>query len=297
MAPLPPTDPTTWPDLHARPLSSWAPALAALARTWRLGGAWERLPGGEDSVVFASGGTAVKLVPPHLAADAARDVSVMPRLDLPVPSPRLEDVRHEDGWTLVRMTRLAGRPAADAWPRVPRVDRLRIVGVVGAVLRAFWRTPVCADDGDPVALLERLLARLPRHAEEGFADPAGFAARHLPQPLPTPALLHFDLNDGNVLLEERGGRWEVSGVLDFVASRAFHPPLDLVTPAVFFCRGDPALLRALLEGAALGDLPAEELAAWHLLHPFAELRRDLALAGRTSAASAEAALGSLWRRG
>lgn len=273
-------DSAAWPTLHAQPLSIWRPGLEQLGGAWGLGGAWERLPGGEDSVVFAQGATVVKLVPPFLAEDAERDVSVLRRLNLPVPTPRVEDVRHVEGWTAVRLTRLRGLPADRVWARIGRADRLRLLTEVGALLQAIWRTPVEAADGNPVALLTMLRVRARRHAEDGFRDPVGFVDRHLPDPLPAPALLHLDLNDGNLMLEERGGRWEVSGVLDFVAARAFYPPLDLVTPNVFFCRGDPVLLGALLEGAGASGLDPAELAAWHLLHPFSRLPRDLALAGR-----------------
>jgi hygromycin-B 7''-O-kinase len=286
-------DAEDWPALHAQPLRVWTPALSALGRAWGLDGEWVRLPGGEDSVVFAQGGTVVKLVPPFLAADAERDVSLLRRVDLPVPSPRVEDVRHEEGWTAVRMTRLAGAPADRVWLDVPHGDRVRILSVVGALLRAIWSTPVRDEDGDAATLLARLRIRARRHEADGFADVGAFLERNLPRPSPAPALIHFDLNDGNLMLDRRPGRWEVSGVLDFVASRAFHPPMDLVTPGLFFCRGDPSLLRALLEAAGAGDLEADELAAWHLLHPFSNLPRDLAMGGQAHPPSARS-LRALW---
>jgi aminoglycoside phosphotransferase (APT) family kinase protein len=286
-------DAADWPALHAQPLSIWRPAFEELGSVWGLGGGWERLPGGEDSVVFAQGGTVVKLVPPFLAEDAVRDVSVLRRLDLPVPTPRVEDVRNLEGWTAVRMARLGGWPADRVWARLERADRLRLLTAVGALLQAIWRTPLEAADGNPVALLTMLRVRARRHVEDGFRDPLDFVDRHLPDPLPAPALLHLDLNDGNLMLEERGGRWELSGVLDFVAARACYPPLDLVTPNVFFCRGDPALLGALLAGAGVSGLDPAELSAWHLLHPFSRLPRDLALAGRARTALEDDLL-ALW---
>jgi Ser/Thr protein kinase RdoA (MazF antagonist) len=149
-------------------------------------------------------------------------------------------------------------------------------------------------NGDPPGLHARLVAGAGRHAKVGFPDSGAFVRRHLPEVLPAPVLLHMDLNDGNLMLEQRAGRWEVAGVLDFVASCCYHAPFDLVTPGVFFCRGEPDLLRALLEGAGASDLGPAELAAWHLLHPFSELPRDLAMAGRGDAPPSEAALLSLW---
>ncbi len=260
-----------------------------------MGDAWERLAGGEDSVVFAQGGSVVKIVPPFLVADAEREVSVLPRLNLPVPSPRVEDVRREEGWTAVRMTRLPGVSADRVWREVGRADRVRILSAVGSVLRAIGRTPASDADGDASELLARLRARAGRHAARGFGDPAGFVAQSLPDPLPPPALIHFDLNDGNLLLERSGDRWQVSGVLDFVVARRFHAPMDVVTPALFLCRGDRGLLRTLIEHAGAGDLDDAQLAAWHVLHPFSDLPRDLAMAGRAGEPVTEASLRDLWR--
>lgn len=288
-------DPDAWPALHAQPPAVWAPALAALGRVWGLEGSWRRLTGGEDSVVFALGDAVVKLVPPFSRAEADREVSVLRRLSLSVPSPRVEDVRREDGWTAIRMTRLPGTPAAGVWAEVGREDRVRIVSAVGSLLRELRQIPTGDDDGDAAALLARHLARVRRHEGDGFRDPEGFVRRHLPDPVPAPVLIHFDLNDGNLMLERRGGRWDVSGVLDFVTCRASYAPVDLVTPAVFFCRGEAALLRALVDVAGLGHLEPCELAAWHLVHPFSQLPRDLATGGRAPEPSSEAALVAWWR--
>jgi hygromycin-B 7''-O-kinase len=289
-------DPDTWTALHAQPPAIWAPALESLGRAWNLGGAWERLTGGEDSVVFAQRDTVVKLVPPFSRADADQEVSALQRLALSVPTPRVEDVRHEEGWTAIRMTRLGGAPAERVWTEVGREDRARIVTVVGSVLREIGRIEICDGDGDASALLARLRSRVRRHEADGFPDPEGFVRRHLPDPPSAPVLIHFDLNDGNLMLERRGGRWEVSGVLDFVTCRAFYAPMDLVTPAVFLCRGDPVLLRALVDGAGLAHLDPRQLAAWYLVHPFSQLRRDLAMGRREPAPPSEAALVAWWSR-
>ena len=290
-------DAARWPEMHRVVMDIWAPALANLRTEWRLAeGEWERLPGGEDSVVFALGGTVVKLVPPFLAADAARDVSVLRRLELPVPSPRVEDVRTIEGWSAVRMTRLDGVCAARAWSGVARTDQIRIMASIGELLRAIWKTPTPDTNSEPLALVAGLRARAERHEIDGFAGIQEFLDGALPNPLPDLALVHLDLTTENLMLRERGGRWELSGVLDFVASRTCFPPLDLVAPGVFFCRGEPTLLRAMLHGAGQDALPADELVAWHLLHPFSQIHRDLALAGRRADGRPDLRLRELWQR-
>jgi Ser/Thr protein kinase RdoA (MazF antagonist) len=297
MGPLPDVSPAEWPALHAQQRGPWEGALVALGDAWGRNGRWERLAGGEDSAVFAHGDVVVKLVPPFSRPDAEREVSVLPRLALPVATPRLLDVRSIDGWTAVLLSRVPGVVAARVWDAVPRADRIGILRALGETLRAMWETPLREEDGDPTAFHTRLLSHAGRHEADGFAEAATYLGEHLPATLSAPALVHLDLNDANVLLEQRGDRWRVSGVLDFVASRAAYRPLDLVTPAVFFCRGDPVLLRALVDATGLAPLGARELAAWHVLHPFSSLPRDLAWAGLDTKPSLEAALEQLWSCG
>jgi aminoglycoside phosphotransferase (APT) family kinase protein len=194
------------------------------------------------------------------------------------------------------MRRLSGVPARRVWAQVPDLDRINILYTVGSILRAIGDTPISGADGDAHALLGHLRTLTGRHQADGFSDPEDFLKRNLPDPLPSPALIHFDLNDENVMLARRKPGWQVSGVLDFAASRAFYPPMDLVTPAVFLCRGDPSLLRALLDGAGESSLQANELTAWHLLHPFSNLPRDFAMAGLGVGRPAEICLSAFWRQ-
>jgi aminoglycoside phosphotransferase (APT) family kinase protein len=154
--------------------------------------------------------------------------------------------------------------------------------------------PLAAEDGDAAAELTKLRARALRHEAAGFPAVDAFLDRHLPA-TPRAAFVHFDLHTGNLMLGREGGELRVTGVLDFVASRAFYPAFDLVTPGVYFALGDPALLGAMSRTAGLGAVGPEELAAWHLLHPFSDLRRDLRMAGRAAAApDLERAVVDLW---
>ncbi len=284
--------PADWPAVHALPLEAWGGALAWAEVALGLPtGPWERLAGGEDSAVFARGASVLKLVPPIHAADAEREAAVLPRLRLPVPSPRLLGVARIEGWTALHLGRLPGTNAEPRWRALARADQLAVLRDLGGVLAALHATPLAPSDGNPAATMARLRARARRHEAEGFPEVEAFLDRHLP-PEPPVVLVHFDLHPGNLML---GADDRLAGVLDLVASRAFHPAMDLVTPGVFCARGDPERLGALLDAAGLPDLGPEELVAWHLLHPFSELRRDLAMAGR-AADDLPRALLELWRR-
>jgi aminoglycoside phosphotransferase (APT) family kinase protein len=49
----------------------------------------------------------------------------------------------------------------------------------------------------------------------------------------TPSLVHFDLWEGNLLLTERGGRLEISGIIDAERAMWADPIADLVSVALF----------------------------------------------------------------
>ena len=284
---LPAATAADWPAVHARPLEAWWPALVHVSDRLGLPEGWTRLPGGEDSAVFAVGEHVLKLVPPCNAHDAIRETNVLPRLDLGVPSPRLDAVLAIDGWTALHMSRLPGRPGNEVSGDLEEPARLALMGELGSLLARIRRVPLTPEDGDASELLAHLRLRAKRHEAAGFPDVDGFLDRHLRTD--EPAFAHFDLTTGNVMLDEHG---RLVGVLDFVASRAFYPVFDLITPGVFFAAGHPARLAALVEAARL-QATAEELTAWHLLHPCTDLERDLRMAGR-SGVSVEAVV-DLWR--
>jgi aminoglycoside phosphotransferase (APT) family kinase protein len=284
---LPAATAADWPTVHARPLEAWRPALVHISERLGLPEGWTRLPGGEDSAVFAVGEHVLKLVPPCNAQDAIREIDVLPRLDLGVPSPRLHAVLPIDDWTALHMSRLPGRPANEVWGNLEEPARIALMGELGSLLARIRRVPLTHEDGDASEVLARLRLRAKRHEASGFPDVDGFLNRHLRPD--EPAFAHFDLTTGNAMLDEHG---HLVGVLDFVASRAFYPVFDLITPGVFFAAGHPARLAALVEAARL-QATAEELTAWHLLHPCTDLVRDLRMAGR-SGVSVEAIV-DLWR--
>jgi aminoglycoside phosphotransferase (APT) family kinase protein len=159
---------------------------------------------------------------------------------------------------------------------------------LGSLLARIRRVPLTPEDGDASEQLACLRLRAKRHEAAGFPDFDGFLDRHL-RPS-EPSFVHFDLHSGNVMLDEHG---HLVGVLDFVISRAFYPVFDLIAPGVFFAAGHPERLAALVEASRSQATP-EELAAWHVLHPFSDLERDLRIAGR-SGVSVEAVV-DLWRQ-
>jgi len=70
----------------------------------------------------------------------------------------------------------------------------------------------------------------------------------------TPTVVHLDLGFHNVLFEQRGGHWRLTGIIDWMTAEAGHPECDLARPLAtdrqFRYGGREALL-----------------AAYHAVHP------------------------------
>ncbi|NDD31136.1 MAG: aminoglycoside phosphotransferase family protein [Proteobacteria bacterium] len=72
-------------------------------------------------------------------------------------------------------------------------------------------------------------------------------------------LVHADYNSKNILVCERDGAWEVSGVLDWECAYAGSPLADIANLFNYMGNPPPAFERGVLDGfvEAGGDLPAE----------------------------------------
>lgn len=106
-------------------------------------------------------------------------------------------------------------------------------------------------------------------------------------------LLNCDLTEDHVLLSEEGGRWRVTGLIDFGDARIGHPYYDFVAPLCHYTYGDPRLSTQLLR--AYGLPPTRDVTAsltrYCLLHEFGRLRDFL---DRHPAANPQAFVEALW---
>ncbi|WP_157251387.1 non-ribosomal peptide synthetase [Nonomuraea typhae] len=180
------------------------------------------------------------------------------------------------------MTKIPGRPLSQVSASLDPAAIERIYRDMGRLLRAIHGVELTTFgplDGLPELSNSRYLGgefalKVTRFAEFG-GDPdlhAALAARveagrHLLARCTTPVLLHHDFHERNVMVEERAGRWELTGVIDVENALAGDPLMDLARTDYFAVRDDPVRRRALLEG--YGTLPAdsaERLAFYRLYH-------------------------------
>jgi aminoglycoside phosphotransferase (APT) family kinase protein len=245
------------------------------------------LAGGENSQVLEVRCMApertfvLKLYSEALRWKMAKEVFVYGLIDgdpeLPISRILFAD---ESGETIpeayVILTKLPGTLAAPTLSSLPRGDVARIYEQVGAILHRFHQTTfdsfgyLSTDVVEPhdtnAAYMEFQFSKKLREFAElgGDADIRQGAEDAVEASSPVLAgpkqavLCHNDLHEGNLLLLDRSGSWQVSGVLDLENAVAGDPLLDLAKTDYYAVRGDPVKRRALLEG--YGSLPrrAEE---------------------------------------
>ena len=206
--------------------------------------------------------------------------------EVPVPAIRAAGVfRDRTDWSYLAMQFCAGRPLDKLQPELTRQALLEVAAGTGRIVRrlhAVDREPLAAvDKGESwETLLDRRRQQvLPEMVDRGLIvpnivpelepllDEAVTASRTAPR-----VVVHGDLNAEHLLLDERRGKWTVSGLIDFGDARIGVPDYEWMPLWLGLCNRDAGVMRAilraydpaLLEDARLGC----RIAAWTLLHDF-----------------------------
>ena len=294
---LPSVDgPAAYKALRPDP-AAWLPAMRAIcARHGLPAHQLEALPEGTN-VVFAVGDAIVKLYPPHWTqlARVERAVAERVRGRLPVATPDVHATGTVGGWPYLVMSRLDGRSLHDLWADLDEQEQGRIAAQLGEML-AHLHSVSTADLAElnadwPAFMKERMRGCVDRHREQGAPEswlamlPQFLAdAAPLFPPDFRPSILSGDVHDYHLLVTERGGRWQLSGLFDFDDARVGFHEYDLATPGLFMMAGRSDLLGVFLRAygyppSALDQHLSHRLLAYALLHgyrPLTWLLEDLA---------------------
>lgn len=268
----------------------WAPALSVIAARHHLSGPILPASAGVN-LVFSVGDAFIKLCCPLWAAEGRVEREMLRALRLPVATPPIRAEGELEGWSYLVVGRLPGVHAEDVLPILGDAARVRLCAQVGEVIAALRATP------PPPSLpavgtdfFDVLHAEAPaRWGAWGWPTDAVTPLLARPDGGGAPCTLHADLTDDNVLVAEVNGEWQVSGVLDFADAMIGPPAYELVSPAVYLCRGHLPSLRAMLRAAGWdADDPdvRRALVEWTVLHRFIGFAPD----GR----SLPARLAALW---
>ncbi|HYP20272.1 MAG TPA: aminoglycoside phosphotransferase family protein [Chloroflexia bacterium] len=279
----------------------WGPVIAALRARLDLPlDRWRRLPTGKNVVLELGDEAILKLIPPCWAEDAGREAAALRAVPVagPVAPPTLLASDELEGWTVLRLRRLPGEVLSGRWPSLERPVRARLVAHLGEA--AAWLHSVEVPAGSPLpydwaAHLRGDIEDAPRQLAQAGAPQALQASwptfLRSVGPLPTPdsplVLLHGDLSLGNVLVQERAGELQMTGLLDFGDASLGEAAHDWLSPGVHNFAGDPAVLGAFFDGYGLPPsertpaLQAHLLARSLLYYGWGYLARKFPLQGAT----------------
>lgn len=174
-----------------------------------------------------------------------------------IRTPELVHTGEIEGWSYLVMTQIAGHASRDVWAAADRRDRLEIIsrlGVALSELHAHAAPLQTALDRDWRGFVKRQASSSVERQRSCGASAAwleslpAYIAERLPllETNDRPVFLHGDIHAGNLLLAEEGGRWRISGLIDFGDSLCGSKEYEFVAPGVLMVQGDGELQREFL---------------------------------------------------
>jgi hygromycin-B 7''-O-kinase len=296
LAPITVGDLQEWGRLFTR-VEVWEPLVREICRRHSLGTPREIRAGypGSHAVFVVGDAVVVKIAAPFWREDFAREQELYRLLEDrdELLAPRLLAsgiIEAGQPWPYFLMVRRPGARIADVWPEVPPRDRHRIAEHLGRMTRvlhdfpvdqlpwpdatsAAWREFVerqlagcVVHHGEKESLPEHLLEQLPDYlASIGPLCPADFR----------PRLLNCDITEDHVLLSRVGGRWEITGWIDFGDARVGDPEYEWVAVGLGALASEVDVIRRFLTAYGWewwGEAFNRRMLAWSLLHLFSDMR-------------------------
>lgn len=207
---------------------------------------------------------------------------------LGVPTPGVVASGTLDGWGYVVMDRLRGRELREMWDEMGPDDQLAAVRRTGEAAARLHALSVdgleALDVGWAAWTARQRETAVERHREKELGEewlaqfPAWLDTVEMEPDGPPPmVLLHTELMRDHVLADRAGEGWEVTGLIDFEPAMLGCRDYEMASVGLFVARGDPALLRAFLEGYGVDPRGVDDAArrrwlAWAILHRYGNLR-------------------------
>jgi hygromycin-B 7''-O-kinase len=238
----------------------WQQAGALVCARHRLSfESLRRSPLGENIIFFVDERFVIKIFAPFRGQyERERAALEFAHGKLGIETPEVVHTGELEGWPYLVMTHLAGLPMRQVWLELQERERLEIVSSLGAGVRELhahaaplsqsalnrdWKEFIKQQAS---ASVERQQA-CGAHPQWLESLPSYIAARLSLLPVEhRPVLLHGDVHPGNVLLDERNGRWQVTGLFDFGDSFCGFYEYEFVAPGVLMVQGRAEEQRALL---------------------------------------------------
>jgi hygromycin-B 7''-O-kinase len=240
--------------------SVWEQAAATICARHKISYAsLRRSPQGENIIFFVDETLVIKLFAPF-RENYARELAALEFAHgrLSINTPEVLNSGEIEGWSYLVMTQLAGQASREVWASIGERDRFEIVSRLGVAMRELHAPAAplsqTALDRDWRGFIERQKRTSVERQRACGANPEwleslpDYIATHL-ELLPVnhrQVLLHGDIHAGNLLLAEAGGRWQISGLIDFGDSLCGFHEYEFIAPGVLMVQGKRELQRALL---------------------------------------------------
>ena len=296
-----------------RDAGTWLPAMRVICERHGLDPALLELAPPGSHVNFRLGAERyIKLFSPLWRDDFVAEQLVLSRLrgQLDWPVPQLLAEGEVEGWPYIVTTAVGGQPLCQVWGALGAKDRERVAVGCGQFMAALhavqtdglqaiatdWPAFIAAQRQDCVQHLAQ------SNLSQGWASAALAFLDNLPplfEPGFSPVLLSADVTDEHLLVSQRGGRWELTGTIDFGDAMLGHRLYEFAAPGCCITRGSPRLQRAMLRayGYAERELDgrlARQLMAYTLLHRFINLTDIAEMFGPQRPASFEELQDAMW---
>lgn len=233
----------------------------------------------------------LKVFPPIYGSQFSSEKSALRFLEgkLQITIPTIRSYGQLQGWDWLIISKLEGTVGSKAWPFMLEADKESILEQIGAAIaevqsipldglsieRPSWcdfiRTQIAGsfEHHQQLGMPQTLLADLETLMSEA-TEVIPLSAQ--------PVLLTGDWIPQNVLLSEKNGNWELSGVIDFGDVMTGWGEYDLLAPNAFMCAGLPGRTQALLRGYGVpGGLcdaaMRRRLLTLSLLHAESDIRK------------------------
>lgn len=238
----------------------WEKAAAIICRRHHISyTSLRRSPQGENIIFFVDDRLVVKIFAPF-RENYLRETSALQFTHgkLGIETPELISTGEIEGWSYLVMTQLAGRASRDVWESIGLRDRLEIVTHLGGAMRELHESEAPLEqpalNRDWHGFVERQARVSVERQRTCGANPewleslpAYIAARlELVTANREQVFLHGDIHAGNLLLDERRGRWHITGLIDFGDSLCGFHEYEFVAPGVLMVQGNRELQRAML---------------------------------------------------
>ena len=239
---------------------AWQQAAATICQRHRLPyKSLRRSIHGENIIFFVDSAFVVKIYTPFREGFAREKAALgFAEGKLGLETPAIIDVGELEGLSYILMTQLSGVPLRDVWADVEARGRTEIVSRLGIALR---RLHAHAAPLSEAALNRDWNGFIRRQAHNSVERqracganpewleslPAYINARLGMLPVQFElVMLHGDVHPGNLLLTEKGGRWQVTGLFDFADSLCGFHEYEFVAPGVLMVQGNRELQREFL---------------------------------------------------